>query len=67
MSGPRKRDSYRSNAIAMLGSQLVTWAFTIGTFTIIPRYLGPEAVGQWSLAISLAMIGAVVAASASTS
>ncbi len=60
MSGPRKRDSYRSNAIAMLGSQLVTWMFAIGTFTIIPRYLGPEGVGQWSLAISLSMIAAVV-------
>lgn len=60
MSSPRKRDSYRSNAIAMLGSQLVTWTFAIATFTIIPRYLGPEGVGQWSLAISLAMIGSVV-------
>ena len=48
------------NASYMMGSQLATWAMTLTTIFLIPRYLGAEAFGEFSSAESIWLIGGAV-------
>ena len=46
------------NATYLMGSQLATWAMTVASIVIIPRYLGAERFGEFSLAESIWLIAA---------
>ena len=47
------RKTLAKNAGAMIGSQIITWSFAFLYAIFIPRYLGPEVVGQMSLAFAI--------------
>lgn len=46
------------NATYLMGSQLATWSMTVVSIVIIPRYLGAERLGDFSLAESIWLIAA---------
>ena len=64
MTQPKKTDETGSaqrlirNASYLMGSQLATWTMTMASIVIIPRYLGPERFGAFSLAESIWLIAA---------
>jgi O-antigen/teichoic acid export membrane protein len=41
------------NAAALMASQLTTWALALVLAVVLPRYLGPRAVGQLQLATTV--------------
>ncbi|MCC7362926.1 MAG: flippase [Dehalococcoidia bacterium] len=55
------RHSLRQNALAMVLGQGTTWVLTAVTLALLPRYLGPEAMGRYAIGISYADIAATVA------
>lgn len=49
------------NATFLMASQLITWGLSLALMVVLPRYLGPTAVGQFHLANSLwAIMGMLV-------
>lgn len=54
-----ERFSLARNLAHMLASQLATWILTLALTIFQPRFLGPEAIGQMRLALSLWLIAAV--------
>lgn len=44
------------NASVMMGSQVITWAFTFLLIIFLPRYLGAEAYGAFGLSASIWLI-----------
>jgi O-antigen/teichoic acid export membrane protein len=44
------------NAGVMMATQLVTWALSFALVIVLPRYLGPEAIGTLSVAFAIWMI-----------
>jgi O-antigen/teichoic acid export membrane protein len=59
-----KKSVIGRNIAALLGSQMVTWAIALVVAVIVPRYIGPDGVGQlrlgeaiWAVAIVLAELG----------
>lgn len=61
MSQSTQKQVIAQNATIMMGSQIITWALGLVIVVALPRYLGPEAVGQlavvgsiWIIAWSLA-------------
>lgn len=55
------RDSIRTNAVALLAGQIVTWTLTATTFALVPRYLGARDVGVYSLAATFAIVASSIA------
>lgn len=51
----------RTNAIAMFLGQFATWGITALTLMLLPRYLGPERMGQMSIGMSFAVLTMTVA------
>lgn len=51
----------RANAIAMFLGQLATWGLTALTLMLLPRYLGPERMGQMSIGMSFAVLTMTIA------
>src|SRR5688500_19686262 len=49
-------------AAALLSTQPLTWAATFLTTVFVPRYLGAEGFGQYSVALTLAGIVGMAAA-----
>ncbi len=41
------------NAGVMMASQVITWVFALLLTLFLPRYLGPEGVGKYQLAVSI--------------
>lgn len=58
-AAPRRR-SVASNAAFMLVAQAVTWGLNLLIAVALPRYLGPETVGELRIGISLWAIAQVV-------
>lgn len=46
------RATLRQNILVMLVSQALTWAISAVTLTLLPRYLGPADLGQFSIAVT---------------
>lgn len=57
----RTHDSLRLNVFAMMAGQLITWSLTATMIAILPRYLGPERMGQYAIGGSFEMLGVVFA------
>jgi O-antigen/teichoic acid export membrane protein len=56
------RETVARNAIILMGTQVVTWGLTLLLTIVLPRYLGPAAIGKFHLANSVwAIVGIVVA------
>ena len=55
-----ERNSIRRNLASMMTSQLFTWVVATIASLIIPRFLGPETLGEFRLATSLWLIATVV-------
>lgn len=56
-----ERHSLRANAVAVFAGQLSTWALTAVTLAILPRYLGPEQMGQLGVGLTFGNLGATAA------
>jgi O-antigen/teichoic acid export membrane protein len=56
------RRSVAGNAAVMMTSQAITWAFAFAMAIVLPRYLGPAALGQLRLGVSLWAVAGVVVA-----
>lgn len=54
------RRSVAGNAAVLMASQAATWALAFGMAIVLPRYLGPSAVGQLRLGVSLWAVAGVV-------
>lgn len=54
-----ERFSLARNLAHMLASQMATWVLTLALTIVQPRFLGPVAIGQMRLALSLWLIAAV--------
>jgi len=52
----RRSHTLRQNAIAVFSGQLVTWTLTAITLALLPRYLGPERMGQMGIGMSYQML-----------
>lgn len=57
-----ERSSIRRNVASMMSSQLVTWVIATAASLVIPRFLGPEILGEFRLAGSLWAIATVITA-----
>ncbi len=55
-----ERSSIRKNVAFMTSSQIITWVLSIAAAIIVPRFLGPEVLGEFQLASSLWNIAVVV-------
>ena len=56
-SEPKKNQhSLRQNAAAVAAGQLATWLLTAITLAMLPRYLGPERMGQMGIGMSYQML-----------
>jgi O-antigen/teichoic acid export membrane protein len=60
----RRKSVIGRNIAALLGSQVATWAMALVVAVIVPRYLGPDGIGQlrlgeaiWAVAVVLAELG----------
>lgn len=51
----------RQNVGAMIIGQLITWSLTATTIALLPRYLGPERIGQYAIGGSFEMLGLMIA------
>lgn len=60
------RASVRRNLLHMMNAQLVTWTMALVLSVVIPRYLGPDTVGQFRLANSLWLLGRTLVAAGTT-
>lgn len=61
-----ERASVRRNLAHMMNAQLVTWTMALVLSVVIPRYLGPDTVGQFRLANSLWLLGRTLVAAGTT-
>jgi O-antigen/teichoic acid export membrane protein len=50
----------------MMNAQLVTWTMALVLSVVVPRYLGPDMVGQFRLANSLWLLGRTLVAAGTT-
>lgn len=57
---PLPKRSLASNIAALATSQLITWTLTLLWTLVVPRLLGPEAIGMLVIATSLASLVTVV-------
>lgn len=48
-------------ALALLSTQPLTWATTLATIVLLPRYLGDQGFGQLSMALSISLLVGMVA------
>ena len=55
-----ERSPVRKNVLHMMSSQLITWVIATIAALIIPRFLGPETLGEFRLATSLWLIAATL-------
>ena len=55
-----ERVSIRRNLGHMMTSQVVTWILATVIAVVVPRHVGPEAIGQLRVATSLWLIGAIL-------
>lgn len=62
VSVPAPSRSLGQNIGALMSSQLLTWLLSVVWVWLVPRYLGPENLGQLALAGSIWMIAGVLAA-----
>lgn len=49
-------------AIALFSTQPLTWAASVATAILVPRYLGDAGLGEWGVAWSIAALAANIAA-----
>lgn len=56
------RRSVTGNAAVLMTSQAITWALAFAMAIVLPRYLGPAALGQLRLGVSLWAVAGVVVA-----
>ncbi|MEO5723337.1 MAG: oligosaccharide flippase family protein [Ilumatobacteraceae bacterium] len=59
--GREPRRSIRRNILALLSSQVATWGLSTVTLVMLPRYLGPVALGELRVSSSLWAVVVVVA------
>lgn len=55
------RSSLRQNVLLMSVGQAITWSLTALTLALLPRYLGPDRMGQLGIGLSFAGIGGTIA------
>lgn len=56
-----ERHSLRANALSMVFGQGATWLLTAVTLALLPRYLGPEHMGQLGVGLTFGSLGATIA------
>ena len=53
----KHRRSFTRNVSALFGAQLVTWVMSTAVAVVVPRFVGPEAIGQYQVASSIWAVG----------
>jgi O-antigen/teichoic acid export membrane protein len=56
------RRSLARNAGALLGAQAITWTMSFAMAVVLPRYVGPEAIGEYRIATALWAVAVIAAA-----